>query len=303
MKRMFAYTRPAIAAVAFATVGLGSAQAVDYYLQNNHDSSHHWNRTNDTQGWFTATSGGTLLGTMDPTGVYYSNGKAVRSRDTTANDVFEGDTLVLNGVGTSFILKVGSNSTASVNHLIVTDAAAVSAGNTSSLGQRLSVGTFDVNADITFGVGTTNRGYRLNVGTLTGSQNLIFDKSAAITGHFINLDIANASAFTGSININSGSLLLTNNLTAGNASLTINTGSLVTLTHNITVASATIGGTVLTAGVTYSYSDLNAAYDAYFTDGDYTGSITIAAIPEPSTYALLAGSLAFGVIAFRRRRR
>lgn len=294
--------RTALAAVAFITVGLGSARATDYFLQNNHDSSHHWNRTNDSQGWFTATTGGTLLTTMDPAGVYYSNGKAVRSRDTTANDTFEGDTLVLNGSGTSFILKVGSNSTASVNHLIVSDAASVSAGNTSSLGQRLSVGTFEVDANITFGVATANRGYRLNVGTLTGSQNIVFDKSAAITGHFMNFDIDDASAFTGGFVINSGALLFTNNLVATSASLNIATGSSVNLTHSISVSALTIAGDVLANG-TYSYADLSTTYGSIFTAGDINGQIVVGtSIPEPSSFALIAGVLSLGVIAGRRRR-
>ncbi|MFH1500203.1 MAG: hypothetical protein ABII82_20555 [Verrucomicrobiota bacterium] len=296
--------RMALAAVAFVTAGLGSAQATDYYLQTNHDSSHHWNRTNDSQGWFTATTGGTLLATMDPAGVYYSNGKAVRSRDTTGNDTFEGDTLVLNGSGTSFILKIGANSTAAVNHLIVADAASVSAGNTSSLGQRLSVGTFDIDANITFGVGTGGRGYRLNVDTLTGSQNLIFDKSAAITGHFMNFDIGNADAFSGGFFINSGTLLFTNDLNASSASLNIATGSFVNLTHSISVFALSVGGDTLADG-TYDFNYLSTHYGSIFTAGDaLNGRIVVGStIPEPAGMALLTGGIALGMMGFARRPR
>lgn len=300
---LFPNCRAALAVVAFITAGLGSAEAADYYLQTNHDSSHHWNRTNDSQGWFTATTGGTLLATMDPAGVYYSNGKTVRSRDTTANDTFEGDTLVLNGSGTSFILKVGANSTAAVNHLIVADSASVSAGNTSSLGQRLSVGTFEVDANIAFGVGTTGRGYRLNVGTLTGSQNIVFDKSAAITGHFLNVDIGDADGFSGGLVINSGTLLFTNDLTASSASLSIAAGSFVNLTHAVSVSALSIGGDTLADG-TYDFDYLSTNYGAIFTAGDaLNGRITVGAmIPEPAGAAFLAGVAGLGVMGFRRRR-
>ncbi len=76
--------------------------------------------------------------------------------------------------------------------------------------------------------------------------------------------------------------------------LTINDDALVTLDQNLTVGGLSILGNQFSAG-TYSFSDLNSAYDSLFVDGG-TGSITV--VPEPSA----AGMAALGGLLLIRRR-
>jgi hypothetical protein len=75
----------------------------------------------------------------------------------------------------------------------------------------------------------------------------------------------------------------------------------VPLDQDVTFASVSIGGTTLANG-TYSFATLNSDFNAFFTDGG-SGSITVGAIPEPSTYAALLGLGALGTTLLCKRRR
>jgi hypothetical protein len=75
----------------------------------------------------------------------------------------------------------------------------------------------------------------------------------------------------------------------------------VPLDQDVTFASVSIGGTTLTNG-TYSFATLNSTFDAFFANGG-SDSITVGAIPEPSTYAALLGLGALGATILCKRRR
>lgn len=82
--------------------------------------------------------------------------------------------------------------------------------------------------------------------------------------------------------------------------LDLQAGSLTYLQgQSLNVSQLAIGGSLLGDG-TYDYTYLNANYDAYFVDGD-SGSITVSAVPEPTTWALLG--IGAGMIVARRRMR
>ena len=88
--------------------------------------------------------------------------------------------------------------------------------------------------------------------------------------------------------------------TAG--SLTLNENSTLFLDRNLTVGSLSISGTALAEGE-YSYAFLSTTYAGFFNTTGSGGSITVGAIPEPSSFAALAGgTVLFGCGFFRRRR-
>lgn len=85
-------------------------------------------------------------------------------------------------------------------------------------------------------------------------------------------------------------------------SLTLNENSTLFLDHNLTVGSLSISGTALAEGE-YSYAFLSTTYAGFFNTTGSGGSITVGAIPEPSSFAALAGgTVLFGCSFFRRRR-
>lgn len=94
-----------------------------------------------------------------------------------------------------------------------------------------------------------------------------------------------------------------NNLTLGGALVMSSTGAdtgTITLDHNVSFASVTLDGTTLANG-TYSFSYLNANFDAIFNDGG-SGSITVAPVPELRLACIgLLGSVIW--LGKRRRRR
>ncbi|MDF3058715.1 MAG: glycosyltransferase family 1 [Rariglobus sp.] len=92
-------------------------------------------------------------------------------------------------------------------------------------------------------------------------------------------------------------------------SLSVATNAIVILNQdtNITVGSLSFNGvaaTGLIAGNEYTSAQLSTlGYGAYFEGaGIGNGTITIAAIPEPSTYAMILGGLALGSSLYVRRR-
>ncbi|MET0263402.1 MAG: autotransporter-associated beta strand repeat-containing protein [Rariglobus sp.] len=149
--------------------------------------------------------------------------------------------------------------------------------------------------------------------TKTGTGTLTFNAANTYTGDtFVNTGTLATNATgkfgTGNVTVASGA-----NLTFGNnASI----GDLSTLTFASTSTASSISlsfsgaetlGAVYDsitatylAGGTYTASQLNSAFTTSVFTG--TGLLTVSAIPEPSTYAALAGALTLAGALWRRRR-
>ena len=142
--------------------------------------------------------------------------------------------------------------------------------------------------------------------------------------------LGGANTYTGPTTVNAGTLsTLSTGGTFGKGNVTVATGALLTAGNNasfgdlatLTFSSTStassialnftgadtlgavydsISGTYMTAG-TWTTSQLNSFFSSSVFAG--TGSLTISAIPEPSTYAMLLGSLALGAALVSRRRR
>jgi len=291
----------ALIAAAFVSVGLTSASAADYYLRQSQASGWNWHTTvtGNLNSWHTTPSGTAVqLTAMDPAGHYYTNGFVVRTPENSAINTFSGAKLIINGGGISMKTTTGS-ALASVAWLETQGAVAITAANANHY-HSLMVGTFDQAGTTTFSA-SAGRSIDLTVTDLNGSGTIVFS-GGATTSNFRLSDIENAADFTGTFSLTGGSLLFSNNLAANNASLSISTGTLVNLTHSVTVSSLAIKGNTLADG-TYSYAYLNSTYGDIFTAGSIdNGQIVVGAIPEPSTAAALAGLGVLGLACLRRRR-
>ncbi len=293
--------RTALAAVAFITAGLGSAQAADYYLRQNQASGWNWHTTTagNLNSWHTTSSGTAVqLTAMDVEGHYYTNGFTLRTPESSAVVTFSGAKLILDGGGLS-LKTTNTSARAIVGWLETSGTTTISAANSNHY-HALEAVVFDQAGTTNFNA-SAGRSIDLIAGTLSGSGTMTFN-GGATTSNF-RFNITDASAFTGAFEFNAGTLLLQNDLSIA-GSLSIATGSLVNLTHSVSVSALTIGVDVLGEG-TYDFDYLSTNYGDIFTAGDaLNGQIIVGStIPEPSAFALLAGGLVFGAITLRRRRR
>ncbi len=277
-------------------VSVSSLAAQNYYLQQSHFSPNHWETVASTNGWRTAPTGGSQLATFDTGGHYFNNGFTIFTRNA-AGDTFTGASLTLSGA--KLELRYGhATANASIGNLIIASAGSAIGTNNSdnTVGAGISVTNLTVNGTLTLGVDTFRR-VRLNVGTLSGAADIVTGGGAGSRSVFTATD---ATAFTGNIVHSAGRLDFDNNLVSSGG-LILNNGTELVLDQNLTFTFLTIGGTSFDSPGTYSFTQLNTAYDAFFVNGG-SGSITIAPIPEPASAAALVGAFALGCATLRRRR-
>jgi len=154
--------------------------------------------------------------------------------------------------------------------------------------------------DFAFSAALTGSGALTLNGANTGNEFRFSSGSSTYSGDWtVNTGylrgIGNHSLGSGNITIGAGARLDADYaINNRNSSLTLN-GEMV-LDQSHTFGSVIIGGTKLAVG-TYTFTQLNTAYDAYFVNGG-TGSITV--VPEPQLVGL--GVVGMGVLAAKRRR-
>ena len=220
--------------------------------------------------------------------------------------------LTLTGLtGTTGTLDLnGFNQTVkSLTGTFTTLASEINVGNTA-----VAASTFTIN-------GSTNTTY---AGLITGNLSLVKSGTSKQT-------LSGTNTFTGATLVNAGTLATSTSGTFGAGDVTVASGAALTFgnaasigdlakltfagtstagsislsfTGTETVGSVfnSISGTYLAAGTGYTATQLNGLFtgNAIFTG---SGLLTIAsAIPEPSTYAALAGLGMLGFAAYRRRR-
>lgn len=291
-------------------VTTASAQTT-WYLSRDEVNSEHFN---NFALWKSAPTGGTAATAMDATATYDTNGKAVRSQNVVLS-TFAGGPLVLNHSG--FFLKaittqITNLTTAATGADIVNSNSSANGPTVGDLKLRVT-GTFAVNGNTGLTSGTA-RTIALEVGTLTGTGNLYIGgprqaSATAATVSVVTIDVTNSLNYTGSVIVGAvtdTSLTFTSNFSSGGA-LKLTTGGRLNLVNNLSFA----GGIFiddqlinLDAG-NYDYASLVAANGSFanvITDNG--GHILVSSIPEPSTFATLAGFsvLLLGLMARRRAR-
>ncbi len=113
-----------------------------------------------------------------------------------------------------------------------------------------------------------------------------------------------ANTFSGNITVNGGTLGIASAFINDTAAVSIASGAIFALNFSgtDTIGSLTIGGTAQDIG-TYGAVGSGATFQSSFFSGAGILNVTIAAIPEPSTYAALAGTFVLTGAVLRRRRR
>lgn len=147
------------------------------------------------------------------------------------------------------------------------------------------------------GDGTINQNITSTNGRLTVSStdNTGFTGSWKIMAGLLKASGSGSLGSFTSVTMNGGGLDADYDVNVPTGSLVLSGGAM-TLDQAFTVGALTINGDVLGAG-TYTFDQLNAAYDARFVDGG-TGSITV--VPEPVEVGVIV--VAAGVLAGRQRR-
>ncbi len=296
----FATTLAALAACTAA-----SAQTVpSYFLRQNQASGWNWHttQTGNLNSWHITASGSAVqITAMDATGHYFTQGFQVRTPENSSANTFGGAKLIIQ-TGGSLSMKTtnGTTARAIVPWLETQGSTSVLAANANHF-HNLSIGTFDQAGTTTFSA-SAGRSFDLTITEkLNGSGTIVFS-GGATTSNFRLTNIANAADFTGTFSLTGGTLLFAADLSASKASLTIGSGTLVNLSHSVSVSALNIAGTTLANG-TYSYTWLNENFGTIFTAGSVdNGSITVGVIPEPSAFAALAGLGALAFATLRRRR-
>lgn len=306
--------RVALASVAFAsavTTASATLPAVDWYMIDAQAGDNHWNSVSSSASFKHWADTATLPGytgfedryatAMDANAVYYVSGKMLRTPGTNtgaaANDAFAGGTLILDGA--DLLQRSTGTRVASVGNLITLGGTTIRSGQSAI--QNLSVTNFTAYSGNTTFNSLVGRGFNLSITNLTGAGNIVFTN-----GGTYNLNIANTAGFTGDMSLTAGSLGEVTKLgfladLTFDGALTINSGNTVNLTHGVSVSSLAIAGDNLGPG-TYTYSWLNSNYATIFTAGSIDNGF-ISVIPEPSSFAALAGLGVLGFVATRRRRR
>lgn len=264
-------------------------------------------------------AGGVLLGSSARIGTSNNTSQftvsGVISNGTASN-------LFISGLGTTVLS--GAN-TYTGNTQVYRGTLKLDAGNNRlPTGTALTIGgtadnaIFDLNgwsqtvASLASGIGAgaqtlTNSSSTASVFTVNGTATTAY--SGAVTG---NLSLVKSGSgtltlsgtthtFSGGITVNAGTLGLAGAFINDTASVSLFTGSTLNLNY---VGTDSIGAlyfnNVLQASGTYGAIGSGAQFETAFITG--AGLLSFAAVPEPSTFAALAGASTLACVVFRRRR-
>ena len=253
---------------------------------------------------------------------YIADAKSIRTPATTGDLVFAGDSLTLQNGGGITLKGTGTYtfSDLTINNGLIANGGGINgtiAGNISLTGAlTVEAGGYNRSTNISANI-TSTATTTLTVSNFTSTNgaagNSTFTGTNDFSGVTFSIDMnPNAYAYAGAFstvsgnftnaagfNVLSGAIDFDTDFTNAAANLILASGAAITLDQDITVKQLVLDGTALAAG-TYTFAELNASYDSYFTDGG-SGSIIVSVAPEPSSLALLI--LGLGSLAFYRRRK
>ncbi len=290
--------RATLVAAAFAFLAPSLASATDYYWRGN-GGTHYWTNASlwksQEDGGGTSPSSISASDDFIQTGVTGPMGTAVA---TTGTATFAGNSLTLTG-GQISVKGTGTGVARVVNFITAGNGLIVAAEATNVV-HNFHVDNFENQSGETRLSASSNangRTLNLTIGTLTGAGGFTIDSGSG-TGRPVQISVTDASAYTGAFNFGNGSIDFNSDIASG-GSLSLSGSAVLTLDQNLSFTAVTINGVSLGAGL-HSFAELDAAFDSFFAAGG-AGSITVSAIPEPSTYAIVAGTLFLGFAIWRRR--
>lgn len=202
-------------------------------------------------------------------------------------------------------------------------------------GGNLTINSSGANSlTISGATGVNNVGTITHIGSGAGSSLISAVIGSNVTGVIQNsststLTLGGANAYAGPTTVTLGTLATNATGTFGSSSLTVASGAKLTLGNAASfgdLATLTFASTSTASSINLNFSGadtLGAVYDSitatYLASGTYTaselntafassvfagtGSFSVSAVPEPSTFAALGGVLALGFAAWRRRGR
>jgi len=247
---------------------------------------------------------------------YHTNGYTLRTPDgVNIHPVFDGDSLTVDGgaggARGELLLKAGTSTISNLLIGVGTVRNAVASGSNPATNHpaTLTVTNLTIMESATSDNAAIFRGtwylndITLNVANLLGSGHLQFAKTTQNDNskRLFVLSVADASSFTGTLELAHGTLELAAALNMSKGKLTMaTTDTTLRLTSSVTVSSFAFGSTQLDAG-SYTSAELNAL----FSTNAFTGSglLQVAQIPEPSSFALAMGGAMLTVCGVRRHAR
>ncbi|EIP99078.1 hypothetical protein OpiT1DRAFT_03582 [Opitutaceae bacterium TAV1] len=232
---------------------------------------------------------------------YYTNGWTLRTPDGPSLSVaFPGASLTVDGGAGGergmLSLKAGTTEIADLRLGVGTVSDGVAGGNpTTNRPATLNITNLTLLSAATSATAAIFRGpydgndITLNVTNLLGSGYLQFVKGSDAGKRIFTLAVSNASSFTGTLELQHGTLDLasTINLTSGSF-IMATTNTTLRLNSSLTVSSFTFGSFNLEAG-SYTSSELNSRFSTSAFAG--AGQLTIQAIPEASAFAWMLGGI------------
>lgn len=251
-----------------------------------------------------AVTGGTTVGTGTTLSLFVGTGSttatfgALAVNGTGAVNIRQGSATVANTSGTLQVASLTGTGT-----VRVTSVASTGSTGTLKIESTADASFSGVLADGSSGALSVTKSGNFTQ-TLSGALNTYTGGTTVTEGTL-------ATAATGAFGAGNVSVAAGASLTLGNSA---SIGDLTTLTFASTsnialdfTGSETVGAvynsitsTFLTAG-THDATSLNSFFGGISAFSG-TGSITVSAIPEPSTYAALVGAMVLGSVALRRRR-
>lgn len=311
-----------------------SASAADYKLLT--PDSGGASSFNTIGNWLDSTTS-VAAPTAPAPGNTYTAFQTLRTPATAGNYTFQGDSLTLSSSSASLVNKSGAN-TITINNFIITGGVVTNTDNVATNRFTLA-GNLSLTSGQTNKLQLNSGSAGFNVSSLisgTGALTIASNGSSQSTssvqditlthanntysggttvGAFSNFQVAADGALgTGNLTMTGGRMTFnlgtTNDYIANTANLIIASGLTTGASNSIALTftgTDVVGGISLNGGTSflanglYDATALNTAYGSSIFSG--TGVLSVGAIPEPSTIALLGGLAVMAAAVVKRRRR